>query len=226
MKASGPSTYIAFVWVKKGLMNFFFLLKCMLEFKKRQCSDSFEGIVGRSAADLWYLYQRRCEVIIYSFLLKSRRNARGSARDLHNASASRKSLELMCLCAKGETLIWSPKLKLTCNSSWNHSVTHTEQHSDISPQFVIHEVFAAGLNRTGLVSAVDLGAQILAIRKATSLCFALVPAAVPSETAAADCTAWSYLWLRTASAELAGDRSSHSGSRPLTGDNPRIHDWN
>lgn len=52
--------------------------------------------------------------------------------------------------------------------------------------------------------------------------FCAVPTAVSSETAAADCVAWSYLWLRASLAELAGDRSSHSGRRPLTGDNPSI----
>lgn len=56
------------------------------------------------------------------------------------------------------------------------------------------------------------------------LCAALMSTILPSETAAAVCIAWSYLWLHAASVELAGDRSSHSGR--LIGDNRSISDWN
>lgn len=62
---------------EKGLMILFFLFKCVLEFMKGYCRNSSEGIVRRSAVGLCYLCPNCHEVIIYSFLLKLRRNQQG-----------------------------------------------------------------------------------------------------------------------------------------------------
>lgn len=54
------------------------------------------------------------------------------------------------------------------------------------------------------------------------LCAVLMSTILSSETAAAVCDAWSYLWLHAAPLELAGDRSSHSERHSLKGDDRRI----
>lgn len=54
------------------------------------------------------------------------------------------------------------------------------------------------------------------------LCAAPMSTIAPLETAAAACSASSYLWLHAAWVELARDRSSHSGRHSLTGDSAGI----
>lgn len=78
-----------------------------------------------------------------------------------------------------------------------------------------------GLNRTILVSAFDLELTYLPFEEPL-LCAAPMSTIAPLETAAAACSASSYLWLHAAWVELARDRSSHSGRHTLTGDSARI----
>lgn len=59
--------------------------------------------------------------------------------------------------------------------------------------------------------------------KETLLCIVLMSTILPSETAAADCVAWSYLCLHAASVELGADSSSHSGRLPYR---RSVSDWN
>lgn len=54
--------------------------------------------------------------------------------------------------------------------------------------------------------------------KETLLCVVLMSTILPSETAAADCVAWSHPCLHAASVELGADSSSHAGRHCLTGE--------
>lgn len=83
------------------------------------------------------------------------------------------------------------------------------------------EFLPLGLNRTILVSAFDLEPTYLPFEEPL-LCAAPMSTIAPLETAAAACSASSYLWLHAAWVELARDRSSHSGRRSLTGDSAGI----
>lgn len=140
------------------------------------------------------------------------------------------------LLSKGELFISSPRQ--TTETTWSFclsihswiilcwlqsslaSLSSSSIRSDTVEQFFIHETARCsslrsptGLNRT--VLCLHLTSHSCHF-KAVSLCSADVhhPSFI---AAAADCVAWSGLWLHAAAVELAGDRSSHSERLLLTG---------